>query len=70
MEDEMFMSENIIEVLARTRQHLTGSPLLSRLDELLSLELDLSIYSAEKVKGDLIKEKAKDNVRPLGNNKK
>ena len=54
-----------LESLIKCRQMLKDSPLLARLDEAISLELDLAVLGAEKAKSELLKTTAKDNIRPL-----
>lgn len=57
---------NYLESLMCARQHLTKkSALLAKLDNLIDLELELAIMGAEKAKSEALKEKAKDNVKPI-----
>lgn len=54
-----------IESIARSRRHLKDTPLLAKLDELISHEIDLAILGAEKAKSEYIKKNNKDNLRPI-----
>lgn len=54
---------NYLESLLRGRKHVSDSPLLAKLDEVIELEIELALMSAEKARGEHLKEAAK--VTPL-----
>ncbi len=54
-----------IESLARSRRYLKDTPLLAKLDKLVSYEIDLAIMGAEKAKSEALKKNSKDNLRPI-----
>lgn len=67
---EVFLDGNnspcYIESLIRCRHLLKESPLLTRLDEAIALELDLAVLGAEKAKSEIIKSDTKENkIRPI-----
>lgn len=68
MEEESFVfttnGEHIIKALAEARKFLEGSPLLSKLDEVISEELDLALIAVKKAKSEVIKSD-KNNIRPI-----
>jgi hypothetical protein len=54
---------NYLESLLRGRKHVENSPLLAKLDEVIELEIELALLSAEKAKSEHLKDAAK--VTPL-----
>lgn len=70
MEDEMemfFDSINPVEGYIKSRAQLTDVPeMLSKLDTLIMLELELAIMGAEKAKSEILKKNSKNNIKPLG----
>ena len=60
-------SGSYLEALIKSRKHLKESEaLLQKLDQLISLELDLGVMAAEKAKSEILKKQDKDNiVRPI-----
>ena len=65
---EVYLDESggYLEALIKSRKHLKESELLQKLDQLISLELDLGVMAAEKAKSEILKKQDKDNiVRPI-----
>ena len=60
-------SGSYLEALIKSRKHLKESEaLLQKLDQLITLELDLGVMAAEKAKSEILKKQDKDNiVRPI-----
>lgn len=52
-----------LETLARTRRYLKDSTLLSKLDEVVEIEIQLALMGSKKALADA--NKPKDNVRPI-----
>ena len=52
-----------LESLMKSRKYLADSAkLLRKLDEVISLELDLAVMGAEKAKSEILKSQSKDNI--------
>lgn len=71
MNDEIEMyfdnsdSTSYIESLAKTRQYLKNTSLLTKLDSLIDKEIDLAILGADKAKSEILKKNKEDTVRPI-----
>lgn len=57
-------SSSYLESLARTRRLLADTGLIERLDEVISLEIELALMGAQKAKSEILKQ-TKDTVRPI-----
>lgn len=55
----------LLEALIKSRHWLKDSTLISKLDELIDLELDLAIMGANKAKSELLKANKESTVRPI-----
>ena len=54
---------NYLESLIRSRRHLSDSPMLAKLDEVIEIEIDLALMGAEKARSAVLKDMA--TVTPL-----
>lgn len=65
---ELFMLESgcLLEALIKSRRHLKESHLLSKLDILIQIEIEVATLKAEKAKSECLKKQdSKDKVRPI-----
>ena len=57
---------SFLESLIKCRSKLLDSSALAvKLDSLIDEELDLALMGAQKAKSEILKNKAKDNLRPI-----
>lgn len=56
-----------LESLAKSRQYLSDSPLLAKLDAVIEAELELALLGTERARSEVLKtlSKDKDNLRPI-----
>ena len=63
MDDDMFITNGFLESLISSRQHLTGSPLLEKLDSVIEAEIELALIGTNKAKAKAMK--GVNNLRPI-----
>ncbi len=62
---EIFLDKGCyIESLSRARRNLAGQ-LLSKLDEVIDVELDLALMGAAKAKSEILKKSKDSVVKPI-----
>lgn len=57
-------SGGYLESLIKSRRHV-GDKLLSKLDNLISLEIDMAVMAAEKARSEILKKNTESVVRPI-----